>query len=237
MGLSNMINQSNKQMEELQLLSTVDPTGRLEYELLDRDGERRSEEEDKQDPGRRCRLSFSLAVRKGRFARYSLLIGSRYGVWSAAERRFIKRTNFYHYHHITQGIRDAREFYVGVFMDGFYNIHTVPALLYKFLFVHPRRAVQIIRALLFYYHVFLAKNHHMECWPDDLHGKDRREELTSMRHRLVDVYWRRMSPAQRRRVLVTYQRDRRDLICFFGLIFLVMLMLFAIIAWLLNYYW
>ena len=228
-------------MDELQLLSTVDPTSRLEYELLDRYGTWKLEDEDKQGPGRnkasrRRRLSFSLAVRKGRFARYSLLIGSRYGVWSVTDHRFIKRTNFYHYHHLTRGIRDVEKVYSIVILDGFYDVRSALGLLYKLL-VRPRRAVQIMRALCFYYHVFMAKDRHMECWPADVHGKDRRDELSSLRHRLVDVYQRRMTPAQRQRVMVIYERQSRDIKFSLGFIFMVLLVFFVIIAWLLNYYW
>ncbi|CAM0909436.1 unnamed protein product [Alopecurus aequalis] len=228
-------------MEELQLLSTVDPTSRLEYELLDRYETWQLEDEDKQGPGRnnashRRRLSFSLAVRKGRFARYSLLIGSRYGIWSAADRRFIKRTNFYHYHHLTLGIRDLRQVYKFVLFDGFYDVRSFPGFLCK-LFVRPRHTVQIMRALLFYYHVFMAKDRHMECWPADVHGKDRREELSFLRHRLVDVYQRRMTPAQRQRVQVIYEDLFRRIRIGLGFIFVMLLVLFVIIAWLLNYCW
>lgn len=244
MRFSAMINQSNKQTDELHLLSAIDLTSRLEYDLLDTQGAWELEDEDKQDPGRsnsshrHRRLSFSLAVRKGQFARYSLLIGSRYGVWSTAERRFIKRTNFYHYHHITQGIRDVRMAYSVVIVAGFYGVRRRSTLgfLCKLL-VSPRRAVQIMRALLFYYHVFMAMDCRMECWPADMGGKDRRDELSSVRHRLVDVYRRRMTPAQRQRVLVIYKRHSRDLRFALGFIFLVPLVLFVIIAWLLNYCW
>ncbi|XP_051198600.1 uncharacterized protein [Lolium perenne] len=242
MRFSAMINQSRKKTDELHLLSAVDLTSRLEYDLLDTQGAWQLEDEDKKDPGRsstsrrRRRLSFSLAVRKGRFARYSLLIGSRYGVWSAAERRFIKRTNFYHYHHITQGIRDVRMAYSAVILDGFYGVRSTLGFLCKLL-VNPRRAVRIMRALLFYYHVFMAKDRRMECWPTDVHGKDRRDELSSVRHRLVDVYQRRMTPAQRQRVLVIYERHSRDLRFALGFILLVPLVLFVIIAWLLKYCW
>lgn len=248
MRFSAMINQPNKQTDELHLLSAVDLTSRLEYDLLDTQGAWELENEDKQDPvrsntsRRRRRLSFSLAVRKGRFARYSLLIRSRYGVWSAAERRFIKRTNFYHYHHITQGIRDVRLAYSVVIVAGFYGLrrHSTLGFLCKLLcklLVNPRRAVQIMRALLFYYHVFMAMDCRMECWPADMGGKDRRDELSSVRHRLMDVYRRRMTPAQKQRVLVIYERHSRDLRFALGLIFMVPLVLFVIIAWLLYYYW
>lgn len=242
MKFSDILNQSGEQKEELQLLSKVDPTRRLEYDLLDRDGIWQLEaEEDKKCPGRnnasrRRRLSFSLAVRKGRFARYNLLIGSRYGVWSAAERRFIKRTNFYHYHQLTQGIKDVRLAYTVLLFDGFYDVCGIPGFLYKLL-ICPRRTVQVLCAVLFYYHVFMVKNRHMECWPADVHGKDRREELSSLRHRLVDVYRRRMTPAQKQRVLVIYEHQSRDIK--FGLVFffLVLPVLFVIIAWLLSYYY
>ncbi|CAM0909438.1 unnamed protein product [Alopecurus aequalis] len=219
-------------MEELQLLSTVDPTSRLEYELLDRNGIWQLEEEDKQGPGRnkasrRRRLSFSLAVRKGRFARYNLLIGSRYGVWSVADHRFIKRTNFYHYHHLTRGIRDVRQVYSILLAYGFRDVLSFPGF----------RAAQIVYVMMFYYHVFMAKDRQMECWPADVHGKDRREELSSLRHRLVDVYQRRMTPAQRQRVQGIYERRFRDIRHGLGFIFLLLLVLSVVIAWLLKYFW
>ncbi|CAM0909431.1 unnamed protein product [Alopecurus aequalis] len=227
-------------MEELQLLSTVDPTRRLEYELLDKGGTWLLEDEAKRRKKgnrRRCRLSFALAVRKGRFARYSLLIGSRYGMWSAAEGRFIKRTNMYHYHYLTKGIRDVRDLYLAVLFDAF-DVRSFSGFLYKLFVVNccrRRRTALILRALWFYHHAFMSKDRRMECWHDDVYGgEDKREELSSLRHRLVDVYRRRMADAQRRRVLVMYQRDRRDIWCCLGFIFLVMV-LFVIIVRLLNY--
>jgi hypothetical protein len=77
----------------------------------------------------------------------------------------------------------------------------------------------------------------MECWPADMGGKDRRDELSSVRHRLMDVYRRRMTPAQKQRVLVIYERHSRDLRFALGFILLVPLVLFVIIAWLLKYCW
>jgi hypothetical protein len=229
--------QSDIQMDELQLLSTVDPTRRLEYDLLDAGMTWRLEERAKQC--RRRRLSFALAVRKGRSARYSLLIGSRYGVWSVAERRFIRTTNLYHYHCLTQGIRDVREIYLAVLFDPF-DVRSFAGFLYKVFVVncYRRRTALILRAQWFYYHAFMVKDRRMECWHDDVYGgEDKREEMSSLRHRLVDVYRRRMTPAQRQRALVMYQRDRRDISCFLGFILLVLLALFAFVVRLLNYCW
>jgi hypothetical protein len=46
-----------------------------------------------------------------------------------------------------------------------------------------------------------------------------------------------MTPAQKQRVLVIYEKQTRDMRLGFIFIFVVLLVLFVIIAWLLNYCW
>jgi hypothetical protein len=129
-----------------------------------------------------------------------------------------------------------RQTYSIILFDGFYDVRGFLGFLYKLL-VCPRRVLQVMRALLLYYHVFIAKANRMECWPANVHGKDRREELTSLRHKLVDMDQRLMTPAQKQRVLVIYEKQTRDMRLGFIFIFVVLLVLFVIIAWLLNYCW
>ncbi|XP_024312540.1 uncharacterized protein LOC112269742 [Brachypodium distachyon] len=193
---------------ELQLLSTVDPTTPMEDELfLDIFRIRRQQEERGLQRRRRYRrrLSFALAVRQGRFARYSLLIRSRYGVWSAAERRFIRKTNFYHYHHLTKGIRDLRELYHAARSD-VGAVSRFREFLYRLLVVNLRRAML---AESLYYYAFLLKDRRMEWWPDEYGGEAKREELSLLRHAVADAYLRRVTVAQRLRVRAAYKRDLR----------------------------